>query len=224
LFCTISSRKTLKIMRCAIYARVSTTDQNCDMQLREIREYCDRRGWSVAGEYVDTGVSGSKRSRPELDRMMKDAQQHRVDCVIVWKLDRFGRSVLHLNEALGSLRSWGVRFICITQSIDTDQSNPTSNLLLNMLAAIAEFEREMIRERVNAGLKSYRDAYAAGQIGKKRCSRSGKNLPVGRQRRIFSREKAHELREQGKSIREIARLLGIGKGTAARVFADCPTN
>jgi len=210
-------------MRTAIYARVSTTDQNCEMQLQELREYCERRGWPVAGEYVDSGVSGTKRSRPELDRMMQDARKHLVDCVIVWKLDRFGRSVMHLSEALASLRSWGVRFICMTQSIYTDQANPTTNLLLHMLSAIAEFEREMIRERVNAGLKSYRDAYSAGQVGKKRCSKSGRNLPVGRQRRIFSHEKAQELRQQGKSIREIAKLLGIGKGTAARVFA-CPTN
>lgn len=210
-------------MKVAIYARVSTSDQNCELQLRELREYCQRRGWDVAGEYIDAGVSGSKRSRPELDRMMRDAQKHVVDCVIVWKLDRFGRSVLHLNEAISNLRSWGVRFICVTQNIDTDQSNPTSNLLLQILAAIAEFEREMIRERVNAGLQSYRAAYASGKVGKKRCSRSGRNLPVGRQRRIFDRDKALELREAGKSIREIAKLVGVGAGTIARLL-DCSTN
>ena len=79
-------------MRVALYARVSTTDQNCEMQLRELREYCERRGWEIAGEYVDTGWSGAKASRPQLDRLMKDGCQHRFDAVLVWKLDRFGRS------------------------------------------------------------------------------------------------------------------------------------
>lgn len=204
-------------MKCAIYARVSTTDQNCELQLAELRDYCSRRGWEIAGEYIDAGVSGAKRSRPELDRLMKDAQKHLVECIIVWKLDRFGRSVLHLNEAINSLRSWGVRFICVTQNIDTDQANPTSNLLLQILAAIAEFEREMIRERVNAGLKSYRDAYAAGKVGKKRCSRSGKNLAPHRPRRIFDRTKALDLRAAGKSLREISKQLGVGLGTIARL-------
>ena len=98
-------------MRVAIYARVSTTDQNCDMQLRELREYIKRRGWVNAGEYVDTGWSGGKASRPQLDRLMRDAAQHKCDCVLCWKLDRFTRSMTHLVEQLGRLRSAGVRFI-----------------------------------------------------------------------------------------------------------------
>jgi putative DNA-invertase from lambdoid prophage Rac len=134
-------------VKVAIYARVSTVDQKCEMQLRELREYCSRRGWEIGGEDVDTGWSGTKASRPELDRLMRHAGEHRFDCVVVWKLDRFGRSVL---ESLNRLASAGVRFIATTQSIDTDESNPTSKLLLYILAAVAEFEREMIRERVMA--------------------------------------------------------------------------
>jgi DNA invertase Pin-like site-specific DNA recombinase len=95
-------------VRAVLYARVSTTDQNCEMQVRELREYCSRRGWMVSDEYIDTGFSGAKSSRPALDRMMADASQHRFDCIVVYKIDRFGRSVLHLNQQLATLTSYGV--------------------------------------------------------------------------------------------------------------------
>ena len=139
-------------MRSAIYCRTSTTDQHCDLQIRELREYISRRGWRNSGEYVDTGFSGAKASRPALDRLMADAAQHKFDCVVVWKIDRFGRSVLHLNQQLAALTSYGVRFIATTQSLDTDEKNPTSRLLLQILASVAEFEREMIRERTLSGI------------------------------------------------------------------------
>src|SRR5262245_61222811 len=98
-------------MKVAIYARVSTTDQNCELQLGELREYCGRRGWEIACEYIDTGWSGAKAQRPQLLKLMKDAAAHQFGCVLVWKLDRFSRSMVHLNEQLGLLRSAGVRFI-----------------------------------------------------------------------------------------------------------------
>jgi DNA invertase Pin-like site-specific DNA recombinase len=180
-------------MRTAIYARVSTQDQHCEMQLRELREYVKRRGWKKAGEYVDEGISGTRASRPALDKLMLDASEHRVDCIIVWKLDRFGRSVLHLSEQLAKLASYDVRFIATTQSIDTDASNPTSRLLLHILSAVAEFEREMIRERTTAGV---RRAIAAGK-------------KVGRPKRIYRRDKVLELRNAGKSWRAIAAELGV---------------
>ena len=123
------------------------------MQLKELREYCERRGWTISGEYVDTGWSGAKASRPELDRIMYDAGMHRFDAILVWKLDRFGRSVLNLSEQLARLNSWGIRFLATSQALDTDASNPTSRLMLHILASVAEFEREMIRERVSAGLQ-----------------------------------------------------------------------
>jgi DNA invertase Pin-like site-specific DNA recombinase len=191
-------------MNAAIYARVSTADQKCEMQLRELREYCSRRGWQVFGEYVDTGWSGTKASRPELDRMMRHAIAHEFDCVVVWKLDRFGRSVLNLVESLNRLASAGVRFIATTQSIDTDESNPTSKLLLYILAAVAEFEREMIRERVVAGLAS--------------AKHRGKQL--GRRKLLFDRERVLKLHRAGKSIREIAAALQINRGTIHRFLAE----
>lgn len=195
-------------MKTAIYCRTSTTDQRCEMQLRELREYCARRGWTISGEYVDTGWSGAKASRPELDRIMHDAGQHRFDCIAVWKLDRFGRSVLNLSEQLARLNSWGIRFLATSQALDTDASNATSRLMLHILASVAEFEREMIRERVSAGMKT----------AKARGTRSGR--PIGRPRKIFDRGLVLELREQGLSFKRISDELGVGVGTIVRTLQD----
>jgi putative DNA-invertase from lambdoid prophage Rac len=142
----------------------------------ELREYATRRGWHVSGEYLDTGWSGAKASRPELDRLMKDAALRRFDAVLVWKLDRFGRSVRNCLDGIELLRAHGVRFMAVSQSIDTDESNPTARLLLHLLASVAEFERELIRERVRAGIKSAKH----------------KGTPLGRKRIIFDRSKVVE--------------------------------
>jgi putative DNA-invertase from lambdoid prophage Rac len=184
----------------AIYARVSTSDQNCESQLRELREYIARRGWIISAEYMDTGWSGAKASRPELDRLMKDAALRRFDAVLVWKLDRFGRSVRNCLDGIESLRAHGVRFLAVSQNIDTDESNPTARLLLHILASVAEFERELIRERVRAGIKS--------------AKHKGKQL--GRKRVVFDRSKAIAMHQAGTSIREIAAQLGVGVGTIHR--------
>jgi putative DNA-invertase from lambdoid prophage Rac len=186
-------------MRCAIYARVSTTDQTCESQLKELREYIERRAWQNSGEYIDTGFSGAKASRPALDRLMTDAGKRKFDCIVVFKIDRFGRSVLHLNQQLAALTSYGVRFIATSQSLDTDQSNPTSRLLLQILASVAEFEREMIRERTLMGIRAAR---ANGKI-------------IGRPKRIFRRDEVVRLRdEKGMSWRAIAGKLQIPVMTA----------
>ena len=120
-------------MRAAIYARVSTTDQHCEMQLAELREYVSQRGWELAGEYVDTGWSGAKASRPELNRLMHDAGRRKFDVILCWKLDRFGRSLLHCKSALQELQAHGVRFVATSQNIDTDESNPAARFLLHIL-------------------------------------------------------------------------------------------
>lgn len=192
-----------KDMRFALYARVSTSDQNCSSQLGELREYVTRRAWESAGEYVDTGWSGAKASRPALDRLMADAAKRKFDGVIVYKIDRFGRSVLHLNQQIASLTSYGIRFIAISQAIDTDQSNPTSRLLLHILASVAEFEREMIRERTLIGVRA---AKASGKV-------------VGRPKRVFRRDEVVRLRDQeGLSWRAIARKLKIPVMTAVDAY------
>jgi len=190
------------------------------MQLAELREYVSRRGWEPASEYVDTGWSGTKSSRPEFDRLMRDAGKRVVDVILCWKLDRFGRSLLHCKTAIEQLRAHGVRFIATSQNIDTDESNPTSRFLLHVLMAAAEFERELIHERSVLGQKRYRSQYEAGKVGKEVHSKSGKDLPVGRPKRIFARQEVVELRMQGHSYRQVARQLKIGEGTVRRVLAN----
>src|SRR5262249_18366633 len=137
-------------MRVGIYARVSTTDQHCEQQLHELREYAKARRWKVEGEYVDHGVSGKKDSRPAMNRLMKAARQRAIDC---WKLDRWGRSMPHLVQSIQELKSLGVRFVAVSQGIDTDEGNPMAKLLLHLLSAFAEFEHDLIVERTRAGLQ-----------------------------------------------------------------------
>jgi len=167
------------------------------MQLRELRDYCQRRGWSIADEYVDTGWSGAQAIRPQLDRLMKEARQRRFGAVLVWKLDRWGRSLVNSLQTVQELVSLGVRFIAVTQNIDTDESNPMSRFMLHIFGAFAEFEREMIRERTVSGIR------AARAKGKK----------LGRPKRVFRRDQAVHLRQIGRSWRAIAKQLGVPVST-----------
>jgi putative DNA-invertase from lambdoid prophage Rac len=196
-------------MRAAIYARVSTSDQNNYIQIRELTEYVERRGWELAAVYQDQ-ISGAKVSRPGLDRLMADARQRRFDIVLVWKLDRFGRSLVHCVSGIQELASLGVRFIATSQGLDTDESNPASKLLLHILAAVAQFERELIRERVSAGMKN----------AKAKGTRSGK--PIGRPRRVFDHHQVRQLRKDGLAIDAIARQMKLGVGTVLRVLQSPP--
>src|SRR5215471_8514591 len=156
-------------MRVDVYARVSTSDQNYEMQLRELRAYASARRWTVTDEYVDTGWSGARANRPELTRLMSDARKRWVDAVAVWKLDRWGRSVADSSKGIQELASLGVRFIAVTQNIDTDESNPMARFLLHVMAAFAELERELIRERTVAGIRAAR----------------AKGKTLGRPKRVF---------------------------------------
>src|SRR5271157_4388770 len=134
-------------MRVALYARVSTLHgQHPEMQLAELREYAARRGWQVTGEYVDEGVSGSKESRPALNRLMTDARRRKFDAVLVWKIDRFGRSLKHLVNALADLDAYGVAFVSLRDGLDL--SSPSGRLMFQIIGAMAEFERALIQERV----------------------------------------------------------------------------
>ena len=199
-------------MTAAIYARVSTVDQTCAMQLTELHGYAQRSQWEYV-EYVDAGVSGTKQSRPALDRLLRDARLKRFNVVICWKLDRFGRSMIHLIQNIQELDALGIRFIAPNQGIDTDQKSPTGRLILHILAALAEFERELIKERVASGLVEYRRAYAAGEIGKDRHSRSGKDKAVGRPKAIFRRDQVQKMRAAGVSWRAIALKLSVPVST-----------
>jgi DNA invertase Pin-like site-specific DNA recombinase len=183
--------------RVALYARVSTNDQNCDLQLRELREYAAARHWEIAGEYVDRGWSGSQANRPELTRLMADARKRRFDSVLVWKLDRWGRSVADSIRGIQELASLEVCFIAVTQNIDTDHANPMARFLLHIMAAFSELERELIRERTIAGVRTARS----------------KGKVLGRPRRVFRRDEVIRLREAGLSWRLISRRLGIPVST-----------
>ena len=186
-------------MKAAIYARVSTSDQHNEIQIKELTAYVERRGWELAGVYQDQ-MSGAKAQRPGLDALMADARLHKFDAVIVWKLDRFGRSLINCVAGIQELTAAGVRFIAVSQGLDTDAANPTSRLLLHILAALAEFERELIKERVSAGLKHAKT----------------KGVRISRPRRVFDRQRALDMRQQGMSFPAIARELGIGYGTVVR--------
>ena len=200
-------------LKVAIYARVSTTDQNCDLQLAELHSYCERRAWPVVHDYMDKGISGAKASRPALDRLKADAGQRKFDCVLVWKLDRWGRSLIDCINGIRELSSLGVRFISTTQNIDTDESNPAARLMMALLFAFAEFERELIHERILAGQAQQRRNVAANRYGHDVHSRSGKDLPTGRPMRIFDRTRAMDMHRNGMSFRKIARELDVPLGT-----------
>jgi len=193
-----------KLMRTAIYARVSTANNGQDpmVQVRELREYCERRGWAITSEYVDVGFSGSKEKRPELDRLMADAHRRRFDCVVVWKFDRFARSVSHLLRALETFKAQGIEFVSFSEQMDT--STPAGKMVFTVLGAVAELERSLIVERVKAGL---RNARAKGKV-------------LGRPKRVLDLEQIAGLRAQGFGWKKIARTMGVGVSTVLRVASD----
>ena len=181
--------------RVALYARVSTLlGQSPEMQLVELREYAARRGWHVIGEYVDR-ASGIKESRPALNRLMTDARRRKFDMIAVWKIDRFGRSLKHLVNALAELEAVGVAFVSLRDNLDL--STPAGRLMFQIIAAMAEFERALIQERVRAGLRNAR------QRGKR----------LGRPRVVVDVAQIRSLRAVGASWRTISRQLGVGVGT-----------
>src|SRR5450432_283217 len=188
----------------ALYARVSTLNghQDPEMQLSELREYATRRGLSIHEEYVDQGVSGAKESRPALNRLMTDAQKCKFDAVLVWKIDRFGRSLKHLVNSLADLSAYGISFISLRDSLDL--STPSGRLMFQIIGAMAEFERALIQERVRAGL---RNAKAKGKR-------------IGRPRQSVDSSLVLKLRVEGLSWRAISVRLGLGLGTVYRAASS----
>jgi DNA invertase Pin-like site-specific DNA recombinase len=188
-------------MRVGLYARVSTLHgQHPEMQLSELREYASRRGWKVVGEYTDEGTSGSKESRPELNRLMADVHSRKFEVILVWKIDRFGRSLRHLVNALADLDSYGVAFVSLRDNLDL--STPSGRLMFQVIGAMSEFERALIQERVRAGLKN---AVAHGKR-------------LGRPRTLVDAARIVALRSAGASWRQVSEQMGIGVGTAVRAL------
>jgi DNA invertase Pin-like site-specific DNA recombinase len=194
-------------MRVALYSRISTAGQNAAMQVEELRAYCQRRGWEIAEEFTDT-VTGSKESRPALDRLLADAKRRKFGAVLVYRYDRFARSLRQLVNALSEFDALGIHFVSLHEGVDT--STPNGRLVFGIFASIAEFERELIRSRVRSGLASARAR------GKK----------LGRPRVFVDRSKITTLRSEGVSWAKIAERLGVGEGTvyrAAQASAKIPT-
>ena len=193
--------------RAAIYARVSTHhSQSPEMQTDEVRAYCRRRGWEIVGEYVDTGISGSRERRPALDRLLVDCRKRSVDAVVVYRYDRFARSLRQLVNALEEFRALGIDFVSLHEGVDT--STPNGRLVFGIFASIAEFERELIRDRVRSGLALART----------------RGRTLGRPRVVVDASKVALLRAQGCSWAAICAQLGIGKGTAQRACSGLPKN
>ena len=179
-------------MRAALYARVSTFDQEPENQQQELRRYVEARGWTAI-EHVDRGVSGTKAKRPALDTLIRDAKRRRFDVLVCWRLDRLGRDLRHLVTLLEELQAVGVAFVSLGEGIDC--TTPAGKLQLHILAALAEFERERIRERVLAGLQRAR---AQGKkLGRPRLHPTKVVVPGG-------------------SVRAAAKAWGVSKSTAAR--------
>src|SRR5208283_3410437 len=194
----------LTIARVALYARVSTCNgQDPEMQLRELREYASRRGWTISNEYVDQ-VSGSKESRPQLNQLMADAHRRKFDAVLVWKIDRWGRSLTHLVNSLADLAAYGVAFISFRDNLDL--STPSGRLMLQIIGAMAEFERSLIQERVKAGLRNAR----------------AKGKKFGRPRAQVDADRVAALRSEGLSWSQVCRTLNVSKGSAQRSVARLP--
>ncbi len=187
----------------ALYARVSTLDQNCEVQLEDLRRYAGKR-FAHYCEYTDAGVSGTQRHRPQLDALMRDARRRLFDVVLVWKFDRFARSLKHLIESLDEFSALGIDFISLTEGIDT--TTPAGQLLFHIVGAVAQFERDLIVERVRAGMAHAR------AMGKR----------IGRPRAAVDVEAVSKLRLEGRSLREIARTLDVPVSRVRRALLRLP--
>jgi DNA invertase Pin-like site-specific DNA recombinase len=191
-----------EVKRAAIYVRVSTAEQETDLQETELKEYCERRGWSFV-LYRDHGQSGAKTDRPALNAMLSDLRKRKFDVLVVWALDRLARSLKNLLSIFEECRTLGVDLVSLKQAVDT--TLPAGRLTFQVLGAVAEFEREMLRERVRAGMAQAR--------------RAGKNVGRPAKRRFLTSEveKMKTLRSEGASIRRLATQFGTSQRMAARL-------
>ncbi len=193
-------KRSPALKNCAIYTRVSTADQTVENQKRDLLCYCQGRELEVVAVFEDTGVSGAKVSRAQLDEMMKQARQRRFDTVLVWKFDRFARSTSRLLAALQEFRDLGIDFISYSEGIDTSTS--VGKMVFTFLGAIAEFERSLIQERTRSGLQRAKEA----------------GIVCGRPRKGFDIGEALKLHGEGWGVRRIGKKLGVSYGTVHRAL------
>jgi DNA invertase Pin-like site-specific DNA recombinase len=184
-------------MRTAIYARCSTDTQNPDMQISELTEYASRRGLELVGVFTDI-ASGSKDDRPQLNKVLALAKQRKIDALLVWKVDRLGRSLRHLVNTISELEAVGVSFISLKDSLDF--STPAGRLMFNVIAAMGQFERDLIRERVKSGM----------------ANAKRKGVKLGRKAVQVDAAKIQRLRSEGLSFEAIAQQTGLSVGTCFR--------
>jgi DNA invertase Pin-like site-specific DNA recombinase len=192
-------------MRVALYTRVSTLKgQDCEVQARELREYCARRGWEIVNEFSDTGFSGAKDSRPALDKMLRSARRREFDVLLVWKLDRLSRSLRHLVNLLSEFESIGLSLASLTDAIDF--TTPQGKLMFALVSAFGEFERSLIRERILSGLALAR----------------ARGTTFGRPRVTVDAARIASLRSAGRSWSAICHETGLSRGTAQRALKNLP--
>jgi DNA invertase Pin-like site-specific DNA recombinase len=199
LWSTLNHIKGEAMKRAGFYVRVSTLDQNPQTQLRELREYAERRGLSIAGEYVDHGFGGAKARRPALDRMLEDARRRRFDTLIVWSCDRLARSTKHFLQVLDELDSCGVQFVSLREAFDT--SGALGRAFLGIVAVLGEMERALLIERVRSGMARAR---AEGR-------------QIGRARLDVNREQVVRDRRSGMSLTQVAKKHRISRASVCRL-------
>lgn len=191
-------------VRAVLYCRVSVSSQSVERQIRELTDVAERNNWTITETYTDFGISGSKGRdmRPELDRMLKDSIKRKHDVVLVWSIDRLGRSLQHLIEIVNDLESKSVDLYMHQQSIDT--TTPTGKLMFSMIGAFAEFEKSVIRERVMSGLENAK----------------AKGVVLGRKTNLTNeiRSRILELKAEGATIRKIASECAVGTQTVYKVL------
>lgn len=189
--------------RVALYARVSTSSQDVELQLVELRNYVKDRNWIVFKEYVDVGQSGAKDSRPQLNQLMADAKRKRFDVVLCWKFDRYARSLKHLVDSLFEFKALSIDFVSLTEGIDT--TTPMGMAMFGVIGAMAQLERDLIRERVLAGMKR---AKARGKA-------------IGRPKAQLDIEEVKRLREEGHNITQISKILNVSRASLYRNGNGC---
>jgi DNA invertase Pin-like site-specific DNA recombinase len=190
--------------RVALYTRVSTLEQTTALQVDEATRMIAARGWELACAFEDVGISGAKGRRPGLDALLDATKKRRVDVVVVWRADRLFRSVHHMVATLADFSAVGVDFVSCTEPFDT--ATPTGRLLFHLVAAFAQFERDLIIERTVAGIAAARR----------------RGVHIGRPQRYVDVDRAEELRQLGRTLREVAKLLGVGYGTLRRALGSEP--